>query len=64
MIGAAVAGKIYAQLKLRGQLIGTNDILIAGICAANSLPLYTRNIDHFSKIKGLQMFTPQQFSKH
>lgn len=58
VIGGAVAGKIYTQLKLKGELIGTHDILIAGICAANELPLYTRNVDHFSKINNLKLFTP------
>ncbi|OGP59256.1 MAG: hypothetical protein A2162_09890 [Deltaproteobacteria bacterium RBG_13_52_11b] len=63
-IEAAAAGRIYTQLKLRGELIGTHDILIAGICIVNNLPLYTRNIDHFSKIKGLEMFVPTEFPKH
>lgn len=63
-IEAAAAGRIYTQLKLRGELIGTHDILIAGICIANDLPLYTRNIDHFSKVKGLEIFAPYESPTH
>ena len=63
-VEAAVAGKIYTQLKMRGELIGTQDILIAGICMANNLPLYTRNIGHFSKVKGLEIFAPHTLPTH
>ena len=56
-IEAATAGKIYTQLKSKGQLVGTHDILIAGICLANGLPLYTRNIAHFSKIEEIQILS-------
>lgn len=56
-VEAATAGKIYTHLKSRGKLIGTHDILIAGICIANDLPLYTKNITHFSEIKDLQILT-------
>ena len=63
-IEAAAAGRIYTQLKMRGELIGTHDILIAGICMANDLPLYTRNIDHFSKVKGLEIFSRPELPKH
>jgi tRNA(fMet)-specific endonuclease VapC len=57
VIEAAVAGKIYTRLKSKGNLIGTRDILIAGICLANELPLYTRNVAHFSRIEDLQVLS-------
>lgn len=63
-IEAAAAGRIYTQLKMKGDLIGTHDILIAGVCLANRLPLYTRNISHFSKVKGLEIFVPHELPKH
>jgi predicted nucleic acid-binding protein len=56
-IDAAVAAKIYGDLKKAGQLIGPQDILIAGICIAHDLPLITRNTEHFSRIKQLKLFT-------
>ena len=64
VIEAALAGKIYTQLKSKGQLIGTHDILIAAVCLANGLPLYTKNVIHFSKIKDIQILTTEEILKH
>lgn len=63
VIEAALAGKIYTQLKSKGQLIGTHDILIAAICLANGLPLYTKNVTHFSKIEDIQILTTEEILK-
>jgi predicted nucleic acid-binding protein len=60
VIEAAVAGKIYTRLKSKGHLIGTRDILIAGICLANELPLYTRNVAHFSRVEDLQVLSTEE----
>ena len=57
---AAVAGRIYTQLKARGKMIGIQDILIAGICIANDLRLYTKNMAHFSEIKDLRLISPNE----
>jgi len=64
VIEAVIAGKIYTQLKLTGQLIGTHDILIAAVCVANTLPLYTKNVAHFSKIEGIQVLSTEELIKH
>jgi tRNA(fMet)-specific endonuclease VapC len=64
IIEAALAGKIYTKLKSKGQLIGTHDILIAGICLANELPLYTKNIAHFSKIEHLRILSFEEIMGH
>jgi predicted nucleic acid-binding protein len=53
---AETAAQIYTDLKKAGNLIGNQDILIAGICIAHDLPLATRNIDHFSRILPLKLF--------
>ena len=55
--GAAIAGRVYTELKVKGQLIGIQDILIAGICLSNGLPLYTENVSHFSKINRLKIIS-------
>jgi tRNA(fMet)-specific endonuclease VapC len=54
---AETASTIYNQLKQTGNLIGNQDILIAGICITHDFPLITRNIRHFSRISGLKLFT-------
>jgi len=61
---AVMAGKIYTQLKTKGQMIGTHDILIAAICLTNGLPLYTKNVIHFSKIEDLQVLSPGEILTH
>jgi len=61
-IEAAIAGKIFTQLKAKGKLIGNQDILIAGICIANSLPLLTRNVAHFEIIKDIKLIAVNNLS--
>ena len=55
LLAAAYAGKIYTELKSKGMIIGNQDILIAGICLADGLPLLTGNRAHFAPINGLVM---------
>jgi predicted nucleic acid-binding protein len=57
LLAAAYAGKVYTDLKGEGVTVGNQDILIAGICLANGLPLITRNKAHFSPINGLTIFS-------
>jgi predicted nucleic acid-binding protein len=57
LLAAAYAGKVYTDLKAEGVTVGNQDILIAGTCLANGLPLITRNKAHFSPIKGLAIFS-------
>ena len=59
-IEAAIGGRIYTQLRSKGKLVGTHDILIAAICVANDLPLYTKNIAHFSEIKDIRLLSPKE----
>lgn len=49
------ASDIYASLKEKGTLISDADILVAAIAISNNLILITNNIDHFSRIHGLQL---------
>ena len=51
------AVEIYNELKKTGNLIGNQDILIAGICITHDIPIITRNTAHFSRISRLRMFT-------
>ena len=53
---AEVAAKVYNELKQSGELIGNQDILIAGICINHDIPLITRNTEHFSRISRLSLF--------
>jgi predicted nucleic acid-binding protein len=57
LLAGAYAGKVFTDLKAEGMTVGNQDILIAGICLANGLPLLTRNKAHFASIKGLAIFS-------
>ena len=52
---AKISGKIYAQLKKKGNNIGDTDILIASICIKNQCTLLTENINHFIKIEDIKI---------
>lgn len=54
---AISAGRIQKKLKQTGLAIQPEDAMIAGIALAKNQPLLTRNISHFSRIKGLNVQT-------
>ena len=56
--GAERAAAAWRSLAGRGQTIGLPDTLSAGICLANDSPLLTRNVNHFRRIEGLKVFSP------
>lgn len=53
-------GKIRAELKSQGGMIGANDLLIASIALANDLVLVTHNLREFQRVKGLTVEDWQQ----
>jgi tRNA(fMet)-specific endonuclease VapC len=48
------AGEIYAELGLRGELIGPYDILIAGHARSRGLVVITGNLAEFRRVAGLR----------
>lgn len=51
------AGKIDGQLAKQGKPIEPEDSMIAGIAINCKEPVLTRNVAHFSRIKGLKVET-------
>ncbi len=49
------AAKIYADLRTKGQSIGHNDVLIASTAIENGCTQVTNNVNHFSRISGLDI---------
>jgi tRNA(fMet)-specific endonuclease VapC len=47
--GIVQASKMFGDLKRGGSLVQDPDLLIAGICVANSLPLVTGNAKRFER---------------
>jgi tRNA(fMet)-specific endonuclease VapC len=59
-LAAERAAQVWRSLASRGLLIGLPDILLAGVCLANDLPLLTRNSEHFRRVEGLHVITPDE----
>ena len=51
------AAEIAVYLDGTGQTIGLSDTLIGGICLAHNCTILTKNLKHFSRIKGLKVET-------
>lgn len=49
------ASDIYAFLRLKGELIGDADILIAATALTNQICVVTNNLNHFQRIPELQV---------
>jgi len=52
---AALYARESRRLRAAGSLIGANDLWIGCIAKANSLPILTRNTDHFARIADLEV---------
>ena len=52
---ARKAADVYAVLRKQGRLINEGDILIAGTALANDCILVTNNVDHYTRVPGLQV---------
>lgn len=50
---SVIAGDILGQLRIVGQTIGVEDVLIAASAINNNCIMVTGNIRHFSRIEGL-----------
>jgi len=48
-------GLVYRDLRMRGALIGANDLWIAATALVYDLPLVTRNREDFSRVSGLEV---------
>ncbi len=56
--GAYKAAEIGGELSKNGLTIESHDVLIAGICMANNCEtIITKDVKHFSRIKGLKVKT-------
>lgn len=54
-ISLDISANIYGRLKRSGMIIGTPDLLIAGIALEHDLTLITNNDKHFQSITGLKV---------
>jgi predicted nucleic acid-binding protein len=57
------AAQLHNELIRANADIGAKDVFIAAICLDRSLPLLTRNEQHFARVRGLTVLTAEQFIK-
>jgi predicted nucleic acid-binding protein len=50
-----ISANIQADLRKKGTQIGHTDTLIAGVAMASELQLVKNNVEHFKRIKGLEI---------
>lgn len=55
LASAQNAGRIYSELETESQPIGLRDVMIGAITLTEGYSLATRNVEHFQKIKGLNL---------
>jgi predicted nucleic acid-binding protein len=48
-------GRAFRHLQKNGQLIGSNDLWIAATAVAYRMPVVTSNVEHFSRVPGLEV---------
>lgn len=54
---AKIAGTMYSELERKGEIIETEDCMIAGIAKHHGDAVLTRNVKHFERIKGIKIET-------
>lgn len=54
---AVLAGKIALDLKRKGEIIDFEDCMIASIALIKDVPVVTKNLKHFSRIKNLKVIS-------
>ena len=57
------AGRVLADLRKRGESIEIRDLFVGCICKVSSMPLITRNLKHYKRIRGLSVLTLEQAFK-
>lgn len=59
------AAHIHATISKAGETLSVKDVLIAGLCCSRRIPIVTRNIAHFKRIKELKIIDGTNFiEKH
>ena len=57
------AGRVLADLRKRGETIEIRDLFVGCVCKVSDMPLITRNLKHYRRVRGLKVLTPEQTLK-
>jgi tRNA(fMet)-specific endonuclease VapC len=52
---AETYGQLARELRASGKMIGANDLWIGATALCHGYPLVTRNLEHFTRLPGLQV---------
>ena len=55
LASARIHAEIYAELAMKGQMIGAHDLIIAATARHHDLSLLTDNVKEFSRVPGLRV---------
>jgi tRNA(fMet)-specific endonuclease VapC len=58
------AGRVLADLRKRGEAIEIRDLFVGCVCKVSGMPLVTRNLKHYRRVRGLKVLTPEQTLKN
>lgn len=54
------AAEVERDLRRSREVIGTRDTFIAGLALSNNLPVYTQDVRHFRRVRGLTVIDLSQ----
>ena len=54
------AGLVLADLRKHGKPIDIRDLFVGCVCKVSNMPLVTRNLKHYRRIRGLKVLAPEQ----
>jgi len=54
------AGRVLADLRMRGETIEIRDLFVGCVCRVRGMPLITRNLKHYRRVRGLRVLTPER----
>jgi tRNA(fMet)-specific endonuclease VapC len=57
------AGRVLADLRKSGEPTEIRDLFVGCICKVSNMPLVTRNLKHYGRIRGLKILTPEEALK-
>jgi tRNA(fMet)-specific endonuclease VapC len=59
-VAARGAAEQYVRLRRQGKSVGNQDLLIGATAQELEIPVLTRNQEHFGRIDGLQLLSPEE----
>ena len=59
---AEKAAEIFTLLKKKGSLVGNQDIFLAAAAICAGIPVLTRNVAHFERIRDVEVIRPKDLA--